>query len=250
MNLDSWEDDDFETPGAGPSQEIEDDFIEFTDNLALDDLNDEAEDIPKKDLPPLPEGVMDLTNDRGVLLERKGDEGQGDKPSKECQFVEIHYEGFLVSNGERFDSSRDQNYAMIVQLDIPPSGKSSVILGLEIGLREVRKGEKVTLTIASRYAYGKDGVPDIPPDSDLRFEIEVLDVRSTHKRIVTVDSSAKDLDRLEDIRRQREIAQMRREEEESKRNEQKEKKVDRVAALREKLANKNHGKKGGKKKKK
>lgn len=254
MSLGNWDDEDFEipapTPGAGPSVFAgEEDLFEFTETLRLSD--DESSHVAEKDLPPLPEGTRDLTGDRGVLLAltKEADPNLGSKPSKEDPFVELHYEGFLVTTGDRFDSSRDQNYAMIVQLDIPPSGKSSLIRGLEIGLRELRPGDAGTLTVASRYAYGKDGAPDIPPNSDLRFEIEVLDVRATHKRVVKVDSSKQDLTRLEDIKRQREIAQQRREEEEALRDEEKKRKADRAAALREKLANKNKGgKKGGKKK--
>lgn len=251
MSLGNWDDDDFEPAvpaAAGPSGLGEEDLFEFTETLRLSD--DETNGVKEEiDVPPLPEGTRDVTGDRGVLLALSKTAGSGNMPSKEEPFVEIHYEGFLVSSGERFDSSRDQNYAMIVQLDIPPSGKSSLIRGLEIGLREVRSGDVATLTVGSRYAYGKDGAPDIPPDADLRFEIEVLDVRATHKRIFTVDSSEQDLTRLEDVKRQREIAQQRREEEQALKDEEKTRKAERAAALREKIANKNKGgKKGGKKK--
>lgn len=251
MSLGNWDDEDFELAApaaAGPSSFVEDDLFEFTETLRLSD--DETNGVDEEnELPPLPVGTRDVIGDRGVLLALTKEAGSGDKPSKEEPFVEIHYEGFLVSSGERFDSSRDQNYAMIVQLDIPPSGKSSLIRGLEVGLRELRSGDVATLTVAPRYAYGKDGAPDIPPDAALRFEVEVLDVRATHKRIVTVDSSEQDLTRLEDVKRQREIAQQRREEEQSLKDEEKQRKAERAAALREKIANKNKGgKKGGKKK--
>lgn len=253
MSLGNWDDDDFDltgpTPGAGPSVfEADGDLFEFTETLKLSD--DETNGAEDPQLPPLPEGTRDVTGDRGVLLAWKKKASEGNQPSKDEPFVEMHYEGFLVSTGDRFDSSRDQNYAMIVHLDIPPSGKSSLIRGLEAGLRELRPGEVATLTVSARYAYGKNGSQDIPPDADLRFEIEVLDVRATHKRVIKVDSSKQDLSRLEDIKREREIAQQRREEEEALKNEEKTKKADRAAALREKLANKNKGKKGGKKKKK
>lgn len=247
MDTVNWDDDDFAAPAPpGPATLNDDDLFEFTESLRLSD--DENASSSAKELPPLPKGVRDVSGDRGVLLELKK-KGEGRiKPSKDAQFVEMHYEGFIMANGERFDSSRDQNYPMIVQLDIPPSGSSTLIRGLEIGLRELRAGDTATLIVNARYAYGKDGAQDIPPDADLRFEIEVLDVRSTHKMIVQVDSSKNDLSRLDDIKREREMAQQRREEEYALKEEDKRRKAERAAAVFEKLANRNKGgKKGGKK---
>lgn len=238
----------------------------------------------KSKLPPLPSGVIDLTLKRGVLLEKhtvtetldsnddkntttngtgipengKGDANEDEsdqeenvknlKPSHENPFVEFHYDGYLISNGERFDSSRDQNYPMIVQLDIPPTGQASLIAGLELGLRELSPGDKATLTITSEFGYGEKGADDIPPNSDLKFHVEIIDVRPSHRRrLPVVDTSKTDLSRLEEIRKEREIAQQRRVEEASAKDAEKKRKADRAAALREKLANKNKGSKGGKK---
>lgn len=247
METVNWDDDDFAAPApSGPAALNDDDLFEFTESLRLPDDEDAASS--GKALQPLPEGVRDVLGDRGVLLELKK-KGEGPiKPSKDAQFVEIHYEGFIVANGERFDSSRDQNYPMIVQLDIPPSGTSSLIRGLEIGLRELSAGDVASLIVNARYAYGKDGAQDIPPDADLRFEIEVLDVRSTHKMIVEVDHAKSDLSRLDDIKREREMAQQRREEEQALKEEDKRRKAERAAAVFEKLANKNKGGKKGSKK--
>lgn len=174
-------------------------------------------------------------------------------PSKENPFVELHYEGFLKETGEKFDSSVEQGYPMIARLDLPPSGRSTLIRGWEAALPLLCTGERAELTVAARYAYGKEGnAPDIPPDADLRFELEVLDVRATHRRVVKVDHTKEDMSRLEEVRRDREIAQARREEMEAEREAARKAKADRLAALREKLANKNSGKKGkkGAKKKK
>jgi FKBP-type peptidyl-prolyl cis-trans isomerase len=49
-----------------------------------------------------------------------------------------------------------------------------VIAGWEEGLIGVKPGGKRMLIIPAKLAYGKNGVGDqIPPDSDLLFEIEV-----------------------------------------------------------------------------
>lgn len=248
MDIGNWDDDDSDTSlqaGPAPKTDAEiDSLIQFTDMLTIPD-----EDENDVDLPPLPPGVVDVTGDHGVLLEMHGEASTGEKPCKELPYVEMHYDGYLVSNGEKFDSSRDQNYAMISHLDIPPSGRSALIPGLEVGLQALRAGERATLTVKSRYAYGKAGAPEIPPNSDLRFVVEVIDVRASHRRVTVVDESQNDLSRLEDVRRQRETAQLRREEETIARDAEKQRKADRVKELREKLANKNKGKKGGKKKK-
>lgn len=252
MDLGNWDDDDFAPNGAGPSaipNDI-DDFFEFDNGEGDSEGNG---NVSESELEPLEPGVRDLTGDRGVLLKLKTTEAsKGDKPSEEEPYVELHFDGYLVTSGDRFDTSRDQNYTMTVKLDIPPIGKSTIIKGLERALKEVRAGDTATITIASKYAYGKEGHEDIPVDSDLRFEIEVIDVRATAKRKDTEDTSQNDLNRLEEIKREREIAQLRREEEEAMKEAEKKPKVDRVAALREKLAQKHTkgGKKGSKKKKK
>lgn len=253
MELGNWDDEDIITPAAprAVADDVED-LFEFTETLRLSDDDDDAAagGAEKEELPPLPEGARDVTGDRGVVITKTKHGSEANAlPSKEEPFVELHYTGYLQASGEAFDSSRDQNYAMIVQLDIPPSGKSALIRGLEIGLRELRAGDSASVAVSARYGYGAAGAADIPPGADLRFEVEVLDVRATHKRVVTVDDSAQDLTRLEDVRRQRALAAQRREEEQAVRDEEKARKAARAAALREKLAGKRGGRRGGRKKK-
>ncbi len=246
----NWDDEDLAIPQRKVTFDEEEDIFEFTSSLRIDD-----EAPAPETLPPLPEGVEDVLGDRGVLIKRTRARGgsasssaAASRPSKDEPYVELHYEGFLVETGEKFDSSREQGYAMIVRLDLPPSGKSSLVKGWEVALPQLRPGEHAEITVAARYAYGSEGsAPDIPPDADLRFEVEIIDVRSTHKRVIKVDHTKQDLSRLEEIRRDREVAQMRREEESAAKDEENVGKVDRIAALREKLANKNKSKKGGKK---
>lgn len=162
----------------------------------------------------------------------------------------MHYEGFLKETGVRFDTTREQQYSMTARLDIPPTGKPALIPGWEIALKRLRRGDTVELTLESRYAYGAKGAPDagIPPNSVLRFDIEVLDVRATHKRIEVVDRTEEELSRLEKVKLERKKAAERREEEKTKDDLDKERKAQRLEALKEKLAAK-HGA-GGKKGKK
>lgn len=248
MELGNWDDEDLVGPGAASGVGDVDDIFEFTETLRLSD--DEGDAAGSASLPPLAKGARDVTGDRGVVITttRQGPSGNA-TPSKEMPYVEMHYSGFVKGSKEAFDSSRDQNYAMTVMLDIPPSGKSTLIRGLEIGLRELKAGDVATVEVGYRYGYGKEGTAEIPADADLRFEVEVLDVRGTQKKVEKVDDSVKDMTRLDEVRRQREIAQQRREEEAAAKDEEKARKANRAAMLKEKLANKNKGGKKGKKKK-
>jgi len=58
-----------------------------------------------------------------------------------------------------------------------PVGVGSVIDGWDEGLQLMRKGSKFQLLIPSYLGYGSEGAPpQIPADTDLIFDIEVLDV--------------------------------------------------------------------------
>lgn len=85
--------------------------------------------------------------------------------------VSVHYVGRLASNGTVFDSSRDRGEPFKFTL-----GQNRVIKGWEAVVPTMRRGELADVTIASDYAYGKQGSPpNIPGDADLIFEIELLD---------------------------------------------------------------------------
>ena len=87
-------------------------------------------------------------------------------------FVQIHYEGKLLSDGTIFDSSIDRDEPFTFQ-----AGQKQVIKGWEEAVKQLKKGHKATLTCPPDYAYGAKGAPPvIPPDATLVFELEVLDV--------------------------------------------------------------------------
>lgn len=233
-----------------------DDMFEFTagtEALRLDD--DEAGPCSQqngKDLDPLPPGVEDVLGDRGVLLERVKPPKDASSPlaSAERPFVELHYDAAVVG-GETFDGTRDQNYPLIVQLDLPPSGNSTVVRAWEAALQKVRAGETVVVSAASRYAYGADGLENsVPANTDVRYNIDVLDVRATRKFVAVVDRSEEDgktMSRLEEIRLEREIAAQRRHDEQELKDAENAKRAAKAAAIKEKMDAKRAGG-GGKKK--
>ncbi len=96
--------------------------------------------------------------------------GTGAAP-KQGDTVTVHYTG-RFTNGEKFDSSVDRNDPFQFVL-----GSGQVIAGWDIGVAQMKIGDKVKLTIPPELAYGRDGYPGaIPPNATLVFEVELLAV--------------------------------------------------------------------------
>jgi FKBP-type peptidyl-prolyl cis-trans isomerase FkpA len=95
--------------------------------------------------------------------------------------VVVNYTGWFFrplaakQRGRKFDSSID---AGRTPLDFQ-LGAGRVIKGWDQGVAGMKVGGKRTLIIPSELAYGKRGAPGgmIPPDSDLIFDVELLDVK-------------------------------------------------------------------------
>ena len=97
--------------------------------------------------------------------------GTGDA-AKTGMNVTVQYTGWL-STGTIFDTSRQTGRApFTVQI-----GVGHVIPGWDEGIPGMKVGGKRKLVIPSELAYGKKGRPGIPPDADLTFEVELLDVQ-------------------------------------------------------------------------
>ncbi|KYF75044.1 FKBP-type peptidyl-prolyl cis-trans isomerase [Sorangium cellulosum] len=98
-------------------------------------------------------------------------EGTGAE-AKHGQLVTVHYVGTLT-NGSKFDSSRDRNQGFSFKL-----GAGQVIKGWDQGVAGMKIGGVRKLTIPPDLGYGARGFPPvIPPNSTLLFEVELLSVK-------------------------------------------------------------------------
>jgi len=94
--------------------------------------------------------------------------GYGPQPSVQ-DMVKVHYKGSLI-DGTEFDSS----YSRGEPIEFPLYG---VIQGWTEGLQLMNTGSKFRLFIPSDLGYGPEGHgPQIPPNSTLIFEVELLDI--------------------------------------------------------------------------
>ena len=87
------------------------------------------------------------------------------------QMLTVHYTGTL-QNGTKFDSSVDRGKPYQFRL-----GSGSVIKGWDEGLLGMKVGGKRKLTIPSALGYGARGSSNIPPNSTLLFDVELLDAK-------------------------------------------------------------------------
>lgn len=126
--------------------------------------------------------MWDLTPDilmepNGVRykIETPGSAG-GAKPTL-SNIIKIKYTGKLLTTGEIFDTSEN------LAAKYFESYLYNLITGIQTTMPFISKGSVVTLYIPSVYGYGTTDVNDangnilIPKNSNLIFEIELLDVR-------------------------------------------------------------------------
>jgi FKBP-type peptidyl-prolyl cis-trans isomerase len=98
--------------------------------------------------------------------------GEGLEAGKHSSFLDVHYTLWLRNPdgtpGEEVQSTRGQDTFTF------PLKSGYVIQGWEIGLMGMKVGGRRTLHVPSRLAYGARGAREIPPHSDLIFDIELL----------------------------------------------------------------------------
>lgn len=97
--------------------------------------------------------------------------GDGASP-KPGQTITVHYTG-AVENGKEFNNSYKGGAPIDFRI-----GVGAVIKGWDEGLMTMKVGGKRRLTIPPDIGYGKAGrPPDIPPNSTLIFDVELLGIK-------------------------------------------------------------------------
>ena len=91
---------------------------------------------------------------------------------KGCK-VSINATGFVGDSEVAFWSSKKEANPVSFQL-----GKGEVIRGWDISCEGMRKGEVRKVKVPSEYAYGEKGSKEynVPPNADLVYEVELVDV--------------------------------------------------------------------------
>ena len=128
-------------------------------------------DPMKKHLPWTPEGEDVATTPSGLqykILKSGPESGASPEPTDE---VIVHYDGRLAANGKKFDSSYDRKQPLRA-----PANR--LIPGWVEALQLMRPGDEWVLYIPSELGYGSRGAGGaIPPDADLLFRVELLEVQ-------------------------------------------------------------------------
>lgn len=111
--------------------------------------------------------IQDITDLR--IQELK--EGSGSAEVEIGDTISVHYTGFLT-DGRKFDSSYDRKTPFTLEI-----GKGQVIKGFEQGVQKMKLGGKRKIFIPDSLGYGPSGQGPIPPNADLIFEVELLDIK-------------------------------------------------------------------------
>ncbi len=104
------------------------------------------------------------TTESGLMYEIIEAGDQAVKALNDADQVTVNYRGSL-RDGSEFDAGEGVSFPL-----------NRVIAGWTEGMKLVGKGGKINLWIPSELGYGPGGSGPIPPNSALKFEVELIDV--------------------------------------------------------------------------
>ncbi len=113
-------------------------------------------------------GVQKTENGVEYVVISKGKDPKAPHPSP-ADRVQVNYDGRLAATGEKFDSSYGGDPATF--------RLNQVIPGWTEGLQKMQVGDQFMFWIPSKLGYGERGAGGrIPPNADLMFRVELLQV--------------------------------------------------------------------------
>jgi len=83
--------------------------------------------------------------------------------------VYVHFILTLAASGKEIDSTRSRGKPLRFGV-----GFEQVDYGMDFGIQKFSLGERATLNVPNQLAYGEIGAGPIPPNADLRFDMELL----------------------------------------------------------------------------
>jgi FKBP-type peptidyl-prolyl cis-trans isomerase len=145
--------------GAKPSEKVS--------TPSKSEAKPEVKKESKPATPEAPKGKQIQTMGRIQYIDTVVGNGPKAEKGKRCV---MHYEGRLKKNNKVFDKSSSPFTFRL--------GVGEVIKGWDVGVSTMKVGGQRTLIIPSDLAYGKKGAgKDIPPNSDLIFDVKLLAVK-------------------------------------------------------------------------
>ncbi len=127
----------------------------------------------RKEAPPPAPLVADTSTIRFQKIDTVVGTG---KEARVGDRVTVHFTGWMYDakapgmRGQQFDSStKRMPYPFRI-------GGGAVYKAWDAGVAGMRVGGKRTLVVPAAMGYGKDGAGPIPPDANLVFEIELLEI--------------------------------------------------------------------------
>ncbi|MBE16780.1 MAG: peptidylprolyl isomerase [Cytophagaceae bacterium] len=121
-----------------------------------------------------------LPSGLGIYYDQKG---EGEKPNDGAQ-VKVNYAGFWET-GELFDTNirsvaEDQEKvnprSPYQPMPMAYSMEGQIIAGFKEAVQQMRVGDKITAFIPAHLAYGSQGYGPIQPDTDILFELELVEI--------------------------------------------------------------------------
>ncbi len=114
-----------------------------------------------------------IEDDSGIQY-RINEPGKGNKAASN-DMVWVHY-SLMLQDSTVIDNSWERGDPVYFKL-----GAGQVIPGWEKAISYLRKGDKATLVIPPDLAYGNREVGQIPPNSTLIFDVEIIDIKPAPK---------------------------------------------------------------------